>query len=110
MADLLQKKWQQIPEFKELLKANGALVYVEATTGTFWSGGVDMCDISKRTKLSELPGRNILGWLLLYTFLRNETEEPFFFMRHMLQQQKQKSPAIAGLEMVLRNVDDDDEN
>ena len=86
--DLLKAKAEQVPEFKEVLTASEGRYLLEATYDRFWGVGVSK-EQAAASPLADLPGRNVLGWLLMQ--LRNQyNSRPM----HCLQALYQAHPGV----------------
>ena len=64
MKDLLKAKAEQVSEFREILTASEGRYLLEATYDPFWGIGVSK-EQAAASPLADLPGRNVLGWLLM---------------------------------------------
>ena len=88
MKDLLKAKAEQVAEFKEILTASEGRYLLEATYDPFWGVGVSK-EQAAASPLADLPGRNVLGWLLMQ--LRNQyNSRPM----HCLQTLYQAHPGV----------------
>ena len=64
MKELLKAKAEQVSEFKEVLVESEGRYLLEATHDSFWGIGLKK-EHAAASPLAELPGRNVLGWLLM---------------------------------------------
>ena len=64
MRDLLSSKAKQVPEFSNALQESEGTLLLEATTDTHWGVGVKV-PLADTLPLAEMPGSNVLGWLLM---------------------------------------------
>ena len=88
MKDLLKAKAEQVSEFKEILTASEGRYLLEATYDPFWGVGVSK-EQAAASPLADLPGWNVLGWLLMQ--LRNQyNSHPM----HCLQTLYQAHPGV----------------
>ena len=88
MKDLLKAKAEQVSEFKELLTTSEGRYLLEATYDPFWGVGVSK-EQAAASPLADLPGRKVLGWLLMQ--LRNQyNSRPM----HCLQTLYQAHPGV----------------
>ena len=64
MKELLREKAEQVPEFHRCLVESEGRFLCEATPDPFWGIGV-FAKQAAAYSLLELPGQNVLGWLLV---------------------------------------------
>ncbi len=64
MVKLLRTKFQQVPEFQAVLEASHGSLLLEATMDRFWGVGLTQPQ-AETVPLAALPGKNVLGWLLM---------------------------------------------
>ena len=73
MYDVLETKWETVPNFKSMCLRTADCMFFEATRDLFWGCGIDLETINEKRhlnakkfapKFSYLNGMNILGWLI----------------------------------------------
>ena len=64
MHELLEEKYKQVPAFLDTLIKSGRAFHLEATGGKFLGVGL-WCPVANTHPLSEIKGRNVLGWMLM---------------------------------------------
>ena len=64
MKELLEAKFNQVSSFKATLLNSESSFLMEATLDTFWGIGMKK-EEAINCSISDLPGRNVLGWLLM---------------------------------------------
>ena len=73
---VLEIKWEASEEFRKYLTAHVECShFAEATQNTFWACGVELHDITSATHPQNLPGKNLLGWLLRLLTLKKIGKE-----------------------------------
>ena len=98
MKELLREKAEQVPEFHRCLVESEGHFLCKATPDPFWGIGV-FAKQAAAYSLLELPGRNVLGWLLVQ--LRNQyTKRP---LQHLatLHQANPGVPFFEGITYTL---------
>lgn len=71
MAKILQLKWDTVPQFAAECHKYKAYDYIEGTTSSFWGGGKDISEITTDFDHINVPGKNILGWIMKWIHANN---------------------------------------
>ena len=101
MKELLKEKAEQVLEFRQYLMESEGRFLLEATYDRFWGIGA-LKGQAATSSLTALPGKNVLGWLLVQ--LRNQyTKRP---LQHLaaLYQAHPGVPFFEGIAYVLRRT------
>ena len=61
---LIELKYKQVPEFQAILNESDNALLLKATRDQIWGIGVTK-DVQSSYRLSEFPGQNVFGWLLM---------------------------------------------
>ena len=69
MKELLEQKFQQVPQFQSYLLNSAQSYLMESTRDVFWGIGLKR-DEAAYCAIDQLLGHNVLGWLLMA--LRND--------------------------------------
>ena len=64
MKELLEQKFWQVPQFQSYLLNSAQSYLMEATWDVFWGIGLKR-DEAAQCAIDQLPGHNVLGWLLM---------------------------------------------
>ena len=64
MKELLEQKFWQVPQFQSYLLNSAQSYLMEATQDVFWGIGLKR-DEAAQCAIDQLPGHNVLGWLLM---------------------------------------------
>ena len=64
MNELLEQKFWQVPQFQSYLLNSAQSYLMEATRDVFWGIGLKR-DEAAQCAIDQLPGHNVLGWLLM---------------------------------------------
>ena len=64
MKELLEQKFWQVPQFQSYLLNSAQSYLMEATRDVFWGIGLKR-DEAAQCAIDQLPGHNVLGWLLM---------------------------------------------
>jgi len=71
MKQLLDDKWNRYAIFQEAAELADDQHVVHAIGSRYWGAGVDLAEVDPKQDPFELPGRNLLGWIIKYiTFER----------------------------------------
>lgn len=71
MVQLVEIKWRQVPAFRDRCLSRSNYIFLEATDASYWGAGIDIDQVNDRTELSDIPGQNLLGWIIRYVLCKN---------------------------------------
>ena len=98
MKELLEAKFNQVSSFKATLLNSESSFLMEATLDTFWGIGMKK-EEAINCSISDLPGRNVLGWLLMALHGKHSGRGVEYL--HSLLQAEPTIPFYKGIKYVL---------
>ena len=98
MKELLEAKFNQVSSFKATLLNSESSFLMEATLDTFWGIGMKK-EEAINCSISDLPGRNVLGWLLMALCGKHSGRGVEYL--HSLLQAEPTIPFYKGIKYVL---------
>ena len=98
MKELLEAKFNQVSSFKATLLNSESSFLMEVTHDTFWGIGMTKEEATK-CSIPELPGRNVLGWLLMALHGKHSRRGVEYL--HSLLQAEPGIPFYEGIKYVL---------
>lgn len=98
----LNCKWEQCREFRHMCKENKKFLFVEGTRSNRWGAGKDISEFDSKDSPNELPGMNIMGWLVTLVYNKNKFPSNYSEMYKKCWKCTIECPMTSGHRLALR--------
>jgi predicted NAD-dependent protein-ADP-ribosyltransferase YbiA (DUF1768 family) len=82
METALTIKYRQCASFREMCQEHCLCIPAEITRSNYWSVGKVAPDCNRHPDVDEMPGKNILGWLILKVYYKYSCDGDYAILNH----------------------------
>jgi predicted NAD-dependent protein-ADP-ribosyltransferase YbiA (DUF1768 family) len=103
----LNAKYKQCPLFRDYCERHAHCIPVETTRSNFWGMGKVRPDLrDQRPDFDEMPGLNILGWIILKVIARNKFQGDFSRLNSLYAKLPDGCSPKKGMHLVMYGTSD----